>query len=145
MKQTPLTNRRLSFYSLKLRPFRTACLILVVTILAFTLFGGSVLTASLENGMNSMSQRLGADLMVVPEGYKADMEEVLLKGEPGHFYFSPSIAQQVAQIEGVAQVTASSFSHPFQSPAVPRRSSSSALNRKPILSYSHGLPRHTGT
>ncbi|SHI38800.1 ABC transporter permease [Thermoclostridium caenicola] len=109
MKQTPLTNRRLSFYSLKLRPFRTACLILVVTILAFTLFGGSVLTASLENGMNSMIQRLGADLMVVPEGYKADMEEVLLKGDPCHFYFSPSIAQQVAQIEGVAQVTAQFF------------------------------------
>lgn len=109
MTQKPLNNGRLSILNIKRKPFRTACLILVVAILAFILFGGSILITSLENGLNSMKQRLGADLMVIPEGSKGDMEGVLLKGEPGYFYFSPSIVRQVAQIEGVSQVTAQFF------------------------------------
>lgn len=109
MKKTPLTNGKLSFYNLKRRPFRTSCLIIVVTVLAFTLFGGAILTLSLENGLNSMKQRLGADLLVVPEGYEADMEGVLLKGEPSHFYFSNAIARQIAQVSGVSQVTSQFF------------------------------------
>lgn len=109
MKQTPLTNGKLSFYNLRRRPFRTACLITVVAVLAFTLFGGAVLTLSLENGLNSMQQRLGADLLVVPDGYEADMEGVLLKGEPSHFYFSNAITQQIARVNGVSQVTSQFF------------------------------------
>lgn len=105
----PLTNGKLSVYNLKRRPFRTTCLIIIAAVLAFTLFGGSILTISLKNGMNSMKQRLGADLMVVPDGYEADMEGILLKGEPGCFYFDDSIVQQIAQIKGVSEVTPQFF------------------------------------
>ncbi|MDD3035460.1 MAG: ABC transporter permease [Candidatus Saccharimonadaceae bacterium] len=109
MKQTPLTIQQLSIYNLKRRPFRTACLIIVVAILAFTLFGSSILIISLKNGMNNMEQRLGADLMVVPSGYKSDIEGILLSGEPSYFYFSGLVAQQIAQVEGVSQVTSQFF------------------------------------
>lgn len=109
MKQTPLTNGKLSYYNLKRRPFRTSCLIIVVAVLALTLFGGAILTLSLENGLNSMKQRLGADLLVVPDGYEANMEGVLLKGEPSYFYFSNAIARQIAQVSGVSQVTSQFF------------------------------------
>jgi len=109
MKQTPLTSRQLSFYNLRRRPFRTFCLILVVAVLAFTLFGGSILTISLRNGMSSLQQRLGADLMVVPKGYEADMTGVLLRGEPSYFYFSDAVVQQIAEIKGVSQVTPQFF------------------------------------
>jgi putative ABC transport system permease protein len=109
MKQAPLTSRQLSIHNLKRKPFRTFCLLLVVAVLAFTLFGGSILTLSLRNGMNSLQQRLGADLMVVPRGYEADMAGVLLKGEPSYFYFSNTIVPQIAGIEGVSQVTPQFF------------------------------------
>lgn len=109
MKQTPLTKGKLSYYNLKRRPFRTSCLIIVVAVLALTLFGGAILTLSLENGLNSMKQRLGADLLVVPDGYEANMEGVLLKGEPSYFYFSNAIARQIAQVGGVSQVTSQFF------------------------------------
>ncbi len=109
MSQKSLSNRQLSVQNLRRRPFRTACLIMIAAVMAFTLFGGSILTNSLRNGMDSMKQRLGADLMVVPDGYEANMEGVLLRGEPSYFYFSHSVVQQFAQIEGVSQITSQFF------------------------------------
>ncbi|SHH74708.1 putative ABC transport system permease protein [Sporobacter termitidis DSM 10068] len=105
MKQRPLTTNRISIYNIRRKPFRAACLIIVVAILAFALFGGAILTGSLKNGMNSMQQRLGADLMVVPAGHESDMKGILLGGEPAYFYFSGAVARQVAQVGGVAQAT----------------------------------------
>lgn len=109
MKHKPLTNGKLSLFNLRGRPFRTSCLIIVVAVLSFTLFGGAVLTLSLENGLNSLQQRLGADLMVVPDGYEADLEGILLKGEPSYFYFNNAVVRQIEQISGVSQVTPQIF------------------------------------
>ena len=77
----------LAINNLKRKKFRTACLLIVVLILAFTLFAGAVMSSSLENGMNSMQRRLGADLMVVPKGTEEKAEGILIKGEPNYFYF----------------------------------------------------------
>ncbi len=109
MKQPPLTVPRLAAYNLRRRPFRTACLIAVVSLLSFAVFGGSILTASLRNGMRSMEQRLGADIMVVPNGNEADLEGMLLKGKPSYYYFDRSYEQRIAQVEGVAQTTSQFF------------------------------------
>lgn len=105
MKKPALTIPKLSLNNLRRRPFRTVCLSLVVGILAFTLFAGSLLTISLNNGMSSVEQRLGADLMVVPGGHEAEVESVLLKGEPNYFYFNGSVEGQIAQVKGVSQVS----------------------------------------
>lgn len=109
MKRETLTVPALAIQTLRRRPFRTACLLVITALLAFSLFGGSVLTRSLQNGMNSTEQRLGADLMVVPEGYEADAEGILLKGEPNYFYFSRAVLQKVAAVPGVSKVTAQFF------------------------------------
>ncbi|HWQ74915.1 MAG TPA: ABC transporter permease [Syntrophomonas sp.] len=109
MKQTELTIRQLSINNLKRRPFRSACLIFIAALLAFTLAASSILAISLKNGMKSMEQRLGADLMVVPKDYEAGIEGIILKGEPSYFYFSSSTADKIAHIEGVSQVTSQFF------------------------------------
>jgi putative ABC transport system permease protein len=109
MTQAALSIRQLSLHNLRRRPFRTAGLITIVTVFAIALFGGSILILSLKNGLNNMELRLGADLMVVPDGYEAELEGVLLKGEPCYFYFNKSVEEQVAQIEGVSQVTSQLF------------------------------------
>ncbi len=105
MKQLPLSIRRLSIYNVKRKLFRTVCLCFVVSILAFTLFGGSILSISLKNGMSSMEQRFGADLMVVPKGYEAQTEGILLKGDPNYFYFNQSVAKKIEEIKGVSKVS----------------------------------------
>ncbi|MDR1901020.1 MAG: FtsX-like permease family protein [Treponema sp.] len=105
----PLSTGRLSWENLRRRPFRTACLIIVVSILAFTLFGGSILVSSLQNGLDSMSKRFGADLMVVPAGYASKAEGVLLRGEPSLFYFDGALVQELAALEGIVQVSPQCF------------------------------------
>lgn len=98
--------RRLPYLNLLNRPFRTFVLVLLVTLLAFVLFGGSILVISLQRGLNSVEARFGADLIAVPLGYDTGMESILLKGEPSYFYLDRSYCEQISQIEGVQQVSA---------------------------------------
>jgi putative ABC transport system permease protein len=98
--------RRLPRLNLRNRPYRTAGLVLLVTCLAFSLFGGSVLAVSLQRGLRSVEARFGADLIAVPLGYDTGLESILLKGEPSYFYLDHSYLEEIARIEGVGQVSA---------------------------------------
>jgi putative ABC transport system permease protein len=53
---------------------------------------------SLEKGM----QRLGADIMVVPNGAQTDIETALLMGKPSHIWMAQSNLDTIAAIDGVA-------------------------------------------
>ena len=74
--------RGLPIENLKRKPFRTGALLAVVTILALTFFGGTMLTMNLNTGMTSMEKRLGADLMVVPQNTVQKAEALLTNGNP---------------------------------------------------------------
>jgi putative ABC transport system permease protein len=102
MKKRNLNTGALSLENLKAKPVRTACLAIVVAILAFTLFGGSILALNLRQGLSTMTKRFGADLMVVPAGASEQAQALLLQGGSGYFYFNGDIADQVAQTEGIA-------------------------------------------
>jgi putative ABC transport system permease protein len=105
MDNKPLTTATIAFRTLKGKPFRTTGLILLVALFAFTLFGGTVLSKSLENGMNNLSKRMGADILAVPYGYEADLQSALLRGEPSTFYFGADTTEKVAGVEGVEDVS----------------------------------------
>ena len=79
--------RGLPIENLKRKPFRTGALLAVVTILALTFFGGTMLTMNLNTGMTSMEKRLGADLMVVPQNTVQKAEALLTNGNPSNFPF----------------------------------------------------------
>ena len=74
MDNKPLNTVNIAFHTLKRKPFRTTGLILLVALFAFTLFGGTVLSKSMENGMDNLSKRMGADILAVPYGYEADIQ-----------------------------------------------------------------------
>jgi putative ABC transport system permease protein len=92
----------LSLENLKAKPVRTACLVLVVAVLAFTLFGGSLLALNLRQGLAAVTRRFGADLMVVPKGAGEQAQSSLLNGSVNYFYFDSGVADTVAGIDGVA-------------------------------------------
>jgi putative ABC transport system permease protein len=102
MKKRVLSTGFLSLENLKAKPVRTACLAVVAAILAFTLFGGSILALNLRQGLAAMTKRFGADLMVVPAGSSEKAQSVLLRGSVNYFYFDAVIAGKVAQTEGIA-------------------------------------------
>ena len=77
--------------------------------LAFTLFTGSFLVKSLKEGLASLSNRLGADIIVVPQGYDSKIEGALLRGEPNNFYFERSALDVVRNIDGVEKASPQLF------------------------------------
>ncbi|MDR0636400.1 MAG: ABC transporter permease [Treponema sp.] len=102
MMRYKLDTGALSLKNLKARPVRTACLAVVVSILAFTLFGGSILTLNLSRGLDAMTKRFGADLMVVPKGTSAQAQSLLLRGGTNYFYFDADVVDKIAGTNGIA-------------------------------------------
>lgn len=95
--------KTLTLKNLVNRPFRTGALVLIAALMTGALFGGSVMAASMENGLDSLEQRLGADIIVVPEEAEAkvDLENILLQGTPGYFYMDKSVEDELKAVDGV--------------------------------------------
>ena len=91
--------------NIRKRPYRSFCLMLAAVIGSYALFVGLVLKASLNNGIGRMQERMGADLMIVPDSSEIEARNILLTGEPEFFYMDVSVAKAVADIEGVECAT----------------------------------------
>ena len=109
MNDAPLTSFRLATENLKRRPFRNVCLVLVVGLFAFTLFGGAVLNESLHGGLRVVGERLGADILLVPYGYEKKMEGALLRGEPSTFYLNEGLPEKLKGFPGIRKVSPQLF------------------------------------
>ena len=90
---------------------RTIGLILILVILTMSLFGGSIFIKSLNNGLDSLNERLGADIIVLPKDAESevDLQNLLLQGTPGYFYMDKSILNDLESIEGVDRISAQYF------------------------------------
>ncbi len=95
--------KNLPWRNLKGYPGRTAALILFAALMAFAVFGGTMMIGGVRNGLETVKSRLGADIMVTPESAKNefDAQTVLLKAEPGYFYMDSSIMEEIRAIDGV--------------------------------------------
>ena len=98
---------KLAFANLKHRKGRTVGLAVLVALLAFVAFGGSLVISSLQSGLESLEARLGADIIVAPKTAKSkvDLEEVLIEGVPGSFYMDASVIDKIAERDGVEKVS----------------------------------------
>lgn len=83
-------------------------MLVIVFLMALTLLGGTLSVVSLQRGLSSLETRLGADIIVVPDTAKSktDLENIIFDGVPGYFYMDKDYVQQIAQVEGVEQVSA---------------------------------------
>lgn len=93
------------------RPGRTAALVLLTAFLALSVFGGSVVVRSLQNGLKSLEARLGADIIVMPATAesKVSFKNMLLQGTAGAFYMDASVLDRVKEVEGVAIAAPQTF------------------------------------
>ena len=96
----------LPFVNLIRKPGRTAALLGLSILLSGFLFGGSILIRSMQRGLDSLSDRLGADVIVVPKDAEEGLEGVLLQGVPGYFYMDKEIVSELSKTEGVDKVSA---------------------------------------
>ena len=99
--------RKLPMRNLLRHPGRTAALTVLVAFLALSLFAGSVIVLSLNNGLDSLENRLGADLIIVPATSrgKIDPEKIYLQGTTGYYYMDASRTEKIRNMDGVRQAS----------------------------------------
>lgn len=102
----------MKFYSLPFinilgKKSRSISLLIFAFLLSFTIFGGVLIFLSLKNGLNSIEQRLGADIIVVPyeARTKVSADTILNQGNRTYFYMSKSKLEKIKAIEGVEKVS----------------------------------------
>ena len=101
---------RLALRMLVGKKVKSTVLIAMAAVLCLAIFGGSLITASLTRGFSSLKNRLGADIMVVPENAaQSGLESILLQGNTGYFYMDASKYDEIRAVEGVGQSTEQFF------------------------------------
>ena len=91
------------------KPARSLALIFISAFLALSAFGGTVMVMSLSNGINSLSARLGADIIVTPYAATSQVsyDSVIIQGKPGQFYMDSKYYEEIkTEIEGIDKITA---------------------------------------
>jgi putative ABC transport system permease protein len=91
--------------NLRRKSFRTAVLILSIGLLVSILVFGASFIVSVSSSLERASNRLGADLLVVPVGARDYAEEMLLETKVKVFYMEKDILGRVTAVEGVEQAT----------------------------------------
>ncbi|MBR2823659.1 MAG: ABC transporter permease [Clostridia bacterium] len=97
--------KSLTLRNLTGRPGRTAALTLLVFFLSLTLCGGGLTLASLNRGLTSLENRLGADVIVMPSrgALKVDPETLFLQGTIGPYYMPLKTVEKINSTPGIAR------------------------------------------
>lgn len=99
----------LALRNLRNKPQRAFALALLACVITLVLSLSSVVIFSLNNGMTSLANRMGADIIVVPEGYDAKITGAILRGEPNTFFLKSKVLDRIRAIDGVAEATPQLF------------------------------------
>jgi putative ABC transport system permease protein len=91
--------------NLKRKPFRTAVLVFSIGLLVSILVFGTSFIISVSSSLKRASDRLGADLLIVPVGARDYAEEVLLETKAKSFYMDKGLIERVRKIEGIEEIT----------------------------------------
>lgn len=104
-----ITSFYLALFNLKKKPYRTGALLALIALSSALLLGSLILTSSLNGGVKGLQSRIGADLMIVPEGSEQKMEGLLLNGSPNYFYMDKNVESIVARVKGVERLSSQVF------------------------------------
>jgi putative ABC transport system permease protein len=95
--------------NLRRRPTRTVILVAAIGLLVSVLVFALSFVRRVESGIRTASDRLGADLLVVPTGSRGAAEDVLLDNAVKTFYMDASVAERVRALPGVARITTQTY------------------------------------
>lgn len=85
--------------------FQSIILLILLFITSITLFFSEYLTVSMKEGLKETKERLGADLIVVPDRFVTSIEDALFLGKPCTVNFDKDWMKKIARIKGVEKVS----------------------------------------
>ncbi|HBC91981.1 MAG TPA: ABC transporter permease [Pelotomaculum sp.] len=83
--------------------------VLITTLTVFTLMVVLSVFLMTREGLSLSSQRLGADIIVLPDEAKADAYQTLFTAAPANVYMLEHIIQKVSDFEGIEQASPQFF------------------------------------
>jgi putative ABC transport system permease protein len=104
-----MTTLSIAIKNITRKPFRSIALILSVSLVAALLFAGAISMKGVLNSITLGAKKLGADLMVVPEGHEDKVRTTLIAGKPSLHYMPDAVVSQVRKVQGVKQASPQLF------------------------------------
>jgi len=98
----------LSFFAVKnliRKPVRTGILIVAISLLVSTLVFALSFVIRVNSSIIRATDRLGADIIIVPTGSRGFAQDVLLENKRKTFYMDRDIIEKVKQIKGIEDIT----------------------------------------
>ena len=86
--------------NLRRKPLRTAVLVISIGILVSALVFVLSFVRRVDSVIKVTSDRLGADIIIVPSGSRSAAEDILLENKVKTFYMDKGLVEKVAQIRG---------------------------------------------
>lgn len=94
-----------AFKNIKRKPLRTGILMFAIALLVAALVFSLSFVQRVNGSIKKSSERLGADLLVVPTNARGAAEEILLENRIKTFYMKRSILDRVRALPGVEKTT----------------------------------------
>ncbi|MBI4690827.1 MAG: ABC transporter permease [Nitrospirae bacterium] len=95
----------LALKNVKRKPFRTCMLIAAIGLLVSAIVFALSFVRRVDSSIKITSERLGADLLIVPTESSGAAEDILLENKAKSFYMDKDIVERVRNIEGVDSLT----------------------------------------
>src|SRR5512141_494727 len=96
---------RLALRNISGNAFRSWVVFLCALFVSGFALATTLVTRGAEQSLDLANQRLGADLLVLPEGTGGRVENALLMGKPTSVWMGRDIADKIARVPGVQVVT----------------------------------------
>jgi putative ABC transport system permease protein len=94
-----------AFKNIKRKPLRTGILMFAIALLVSALVFSLSFVQRVNGSIKKSSERLGADLLIVPTNARGAAEEILLENRIKTFYMKRSIMDRVRALPGVDKAT----------------------------------------
>lgn len=95
--------------NIRRRLFRSVTLALAVALVSGLLFAGAVSMKSILTSIKIGTERLGADLMIVPAGHEHEAMSALIASKPSVFYMPYDVFEKAKKVKGVKKASPQLF------------------------------------
>ncbi len=108
-KDKKLNVIQMALQNLKAKKFRTAFMTFFVVLMSATIFFSTILMNNLELGIKNTTERMGADVIVVPKDGTMGIRDSFFAGTPCTILFDRAWEEAVRGVEGVERVSAQMY------------------------------------
>lgn len=95
----------IAFQNTKRKPFRSFITVISISFLVAFIIFALFFVVNVNKSVEKASQRLGADIIVVPSGARTAAEEFLLESKKKTFYMDKSMLEKINELEEVERTT----------------------------------------